>query len=201
MTEGKGAEWGKTAMRELMLIKYERRTGLIRENISSKTLDWGSNNESAAIQWVGEQFLNDVKSCADDFDEIVFNEPSEVEGFGDSPDFFLYDFDGNIDAVGEIKCPTDQAKIEELRSLTSIDEKQEYYWQFIGHFIGTPEAKRLLFVVYDAYANEGVIIEMQRDDHLGNIDKAINRIKLGNRYVNELLKLNSYGQSNQRQGV
>lgn len=185
MQAGKGCEFGTQAMREIYFIKYERRTGLTREGISGKSLDWGTNNEPVALEWLRSQFLNEIKSCSKDFDEIVFNEP--FPGFGDSPDFYMYGFDGEIEAVGEIKCPTDQAKIEELRDLKQIDEKQEYYWQFLGHFIGTPQARKLLYVIYDGYANEGIILEMLRDDHEENITRLTERIQRANGLIDEML--------------
>lgn len=187
MQSGRGEEFGKQAIREMMFVKYERRTGTVRENVSARSMDWGSNHEAAALQWLKDQFLNEIKSCADDFEHIVFNEP--FYGFGDSPDFYLYDIGGGeiIEAVGEVKCPTDQAKIEELLDLVEITEKQEYYWQFIGHFIGVPQAKKLLFVIYDGYVNDGKIIEMHRKDHEKNIDRAITRIMRANRIIDERL--------------
>ena len=38
--------------------------------------------------------MNEIKSCTTDFKDIVFNEP--FEGFGDSPDFYVYGFDGKV---------------------------------------------------------------------------------------------------------
>lgn len=187
MTKGtKGAEWGQTALKALYAVKYERRTGLIRESFNNSNFDWGHENEENAIEWLKSQTMQLVKSCSNDFDEIVFQQP--IDGFGDSPDAFIYDFnEKTIDAVVEIKCPVNVGKIEEFHDLKEIDEKSEYYWQFIAHFIGTPTAKRLVYVVYDGYANDGLIFEMQRADHLINIDLLQQRITKANKFIDRAL--------------
>lgn len=130
MKAGKGCPFGKAALDAMYLVRYERRTGTMRENGSNKAFDWGHENEPLAVEWVRSQLMNEIKSCTTDFKDIVFNEP--FEGFGDSPDFYVYGFDGKVIALGEIKCPMSQGKIESLQFGNTIDEKDEYYWQFLG---------------------------------------------------------------------
>ena len=101
----------------------------------------------------------------------------------------MYGVSGNLTAVGEIKCPVGQAKIEELRFLKVIDEKTEYYWQFLGHFIGKPEVDTLYYVIYDGYQNDGRILEMHRADHAENIAKLAERIKLADTVIETSIKL------------
>ena len=88
MKAGKGCPFGKAALDAMYLVRYERRTGTIRENGSAKAFDWGHENEPLAVEWVRSQLMNDIKSCTTDFSDIIFNEP--FEGFGDSPDFYVY---------------------------------------------------------------------------------------------------------------
>ncbi|MHC8418198.1 hypothetical protein SD317_22960, partial [Bacteroides hominis] len=83
----------------------------------------------------------EIKSCTTDFEDIVFNEP--FEGFGDSPDAYVYGFNGKVSALVEIKCPMSQGKIESLQLLQEINDKDEYYWQFLGHFLGRPDVDTL----------------------------------------------------------
>ena len=132
------------------------------------------------------QLMNEIKSCTTDFKDIVFNEP--FEGFGDSPDFYVYGFDGKVIALGEIKCPMSQGKIESLQFGNTIDEKDEYYWQFLGHFLGRPDVDKLYYVIYDGYTNEGRILEMNRADHVDNIKKLYDRIRLASEMVDESIR-------------
>lgn len=177
MKKGRGVKWGESAKKVLYAVKYELRTGLERPEQSNKNFDWGHENEPFGVEWLRAQMMNEVKSCSADFEQIIFCEP--FEGFGDSPDAYIYDFDGNIEGVVEIKCPVDIAKIEEIMECEEITEKHEYYWQFLGHFIGTPEAKYLIWCVYDGYADDGFMLRMNRKDHIENINKLEARIKEG----------------------
>lgn len=191
MTSGRGKDelFGAKALAVMYATRYERRTGTIRENPNAKALEWGKENEPLAIEWLRQQLpFSDVKSCSLDFDDIVFNEP--FDGFGDSPDAYVYTND-ELTANVEIKCPISQAKIEELQFLRAIDEKTEYYYQFLGHFIGKPEVDTLYYVIFDAYQNEGRILELHRADHEANIQKLTERIKLANEIINASLCLKS----------
>ena len=186
MKAGKGCPFGKAALDAMYLVRYERRTGTMRENGSNKAFDWGHENEPLAVEWVRSQLMNEIKSCTTDFKDIVFNEP--FEGFGDSPDFYVYGFDGKVIALGEIKCPMSQGKIESLQFGNTIDEKDEYYWQFLGHFLGRPDVDKLYYVIYDGYTNEGRILEMNRANHADNIKKLYDRIRLASEMIDESIR-------------
>lgn len=186
MKAGKGTPYGKTFFDALYIVRYERRTGVTRENGSNKAFDWGHDNEPLAVEWVRSQLMDEIKSCTTDFPDIVFNEP--FAGFGDSPDFYVYGSNGAIKALGEIKCPMSQGKIESLQFLTEITEKDEYYWQFLGHFVGMPTVETLYYVIYDGYNNDGRIIAMNRSEHTANIQKLTDRIRLANEIVECSLK-------------
>lgn len=75
MKAGKGCPFGKGALDAMYLVRYERRTGTMRENGSNKAFDWGHENEPLAVEWVRSQLMNEIKSCTTDFKDIVFNEP------------------------------------------------------------------------------------------------------------------------------
>jgi len=173
----KGVDWGESAKDVLFAAKYQHRTGLQLEQKDLFQFKWGHEQEPNAVEWLRAQTMDEVKSCESDFDQIVFQQP--FEGFGDSPDAFILNTDGSVKVVVEIKCPVDQVKIEKLREETDIHDKHEYYWQFIAHMIGTPEAKELWWVIFDGYNDEGHIVKMFRKDHLANIEKLIARIKDG----------------------
>lgn len=186
MKAGKGCLFGKTALDAMYLVRYERRNKTIRENGSNKAFDWGHENEPLAVEWVRTQLMNEIKSCTTDFEDIVFNEP--FEGFGDSPDFYVYGRDKKVIALGEIKCPMSQGKIESLQFTSSIDEKDEHYWQFLGHFLGRPDVDKLYYVIYDGYMNDGRILEMNRADHVENIQKLYDRIRLASEMIDESIR-------------
>lgn len=186
MKAGKGTPFGKAALDVMFNVRYERRTGVIRENGSNKAFDWGHENEPLAVEWVRSQLMNEVKSCTTDFNDIVFNRP--FEGFGDSPDFYVYDAKGNVIALGEIKCPMSQGKIETLQFLEEITEADEYYWQFLGHFLGRSDVDTLYYVIYDGYVNNGRILEMHRADHASNLKKLYDRIRLAHELIDASLR-------------
>lgn len=186
MKAGKGCPFGKAALDVMYAVRYERRTKLTRENGSAKAFDWGHENEPLAVEWTRGQLMNDIKSCSDDFDDIVFNEP--FDGFGDSPDFYVYGRNGVVLALGEVKCPMSQGKIESLQFMTEITDKDEYYYQFLGHFLGRPDVDILYYVIFDGYANDGRIIGMSRADHSDNIQKLYDRVRLCSEIVDESIR-------------
>lgn len=188
MKSGKGCLFGKASLDAMYAARYERRTGITRANGNNKAFDWGHENEPLAVEWVRSQLMNEVKSCSTDFGQIIFNEP--FEGFGDSPDFYVYAADGSVIALGEIKCPMSQGKIESLQLADSITDKDEYYYQFLGHFIGRPDVDKLYYVIYDGYTNSGRILEMERADHADNIQKVYDRIRLSSEMIDESLRSN-----------
>ena len=178
----KNVLWGETAKDVLFAAKYQHRTGLELEQKDLYQFKWGHEQEPNAIEWLKLQTMHDVISCANDFEDIVFNQP--FPGFGDSPDAYV----NGKKIVCEIKCPVDQVKIEKLREETCIHDKHEYYWQFLAHFIGSPESDELWWVIYDGYADDGHIVKMLRKDHLDNIEKLTARINDGIYVVKKCLE-------------
>lgn len=171
----KGIEWGEGAKDVLYGVKYERRTGLMRETKDFiKNFTFGKEHEPSAFEWLKQNGYPDIKN-SDDFEDIIFHEP--FENFGDSPDFIGYEL------VGEIKCNISQEKFEKMMDEKVIHDKSEYYEQFLGHLIGMPEAKKLVFCNYDPVSGKGHVIEMLRKDHLDNIEKLEQRINDGNKVV------------------
>ena len=81
-----------------------------------------------------------------------------------------------------------QGKIESLQFGNTIDEKDEYYWQFLGHFLGRPDVDKLYYVIYDGYTNEGRILEMNRANHADNIKKLYDRIRLASEMIDESIR-------------
>lgn len=176
---GKGIDWGSGAKDVLYGSLYQQRTGIQLKNKDFWQFKWGHENEPNAIEWLRKNG-HDVKSCTEDFDEIIFKTP--FDKFGDSPDFHLGE-----KIVGEIKCFVDQVKIEKFREITEIHDKTENYEQFLGHFIGAPERDELWWVIYDAYADDAHIVKMYRKDHLAAIERLTARIQDGIYVVDKCL--------------
>ena len=173
----KGVLWGDTAKNILHECLYEIQNGVQLEPKDFWQMKWGRENEPKAIEWLRGYTDLKVKSCAEDFEEIIFNEPFPL--FGDSPDAYVYNENGSIHAVVEIKCPTSQLKIQKLRKLKLIHDKHEHYHQFLGHLIGEPKAPELWWLNYDAYVNKGYVSKMKRVEHLGQIKQLTARINDG----------------------
>ena len=151
---------------------------LIRENKRNKptfhldnfNFDWGHKQEPMAIAWLRQNTMMDIKSCTEDFSEIVFNICSC--GLGDSPDFYVGE------DVGEIKCPTSEAKFEAMLEMDKWQIAEEYsVLQLAGHFIGKPDAKKLYLLVYDGQNDDdemdvlsplaperGILVEFTREE-------------------------------------
>lgn len=176
MKKGRGAGeiWGSVAKTELYAVRYEMRTGVEPPEQFNKYFDHGKENETLAIEWMRQNFIQDIKHCTDDFDEIVFRCP--IEGVGDSPDALMYNAKGEEEVVVEIKCITKIAKIEEGRECKEIHDKHEYYWQFLGHFIGSPHIDKLLYLEYDAFSDDAHYLWMHRKDHQKNIEILTERL-------------------------
>lgn len=174
--------WGATAITELYGIKYERRTNLTLETVECKAFEFGHENEPLALEALRRKYkFYDIKSCSEDYPDIVFKKP--FEGAGDSPDVNIYNRAGVVCGIAELKCNISQTKFEKLRDVTVIDKKHEYYWQFIMHFIGTPSAKFLIWGNYDACNDEIHAVILKRKDVEDDIAWLTQRIKDGIRYI------------------
>lgn len=135
----------KTAITYLYQLKRERRLNAPLYERSNYNFDFGHENEPMAINWLKANTKHDIKHCSNSFDfpEIYF--AISKNGTGDSPDFFA---DGHI--VGEIKCPVDRVKFEQILDLSKDDVKAEYEHQFANHFNCNPKCDTLLYCIYDA---------------------------------------------------
>jgi hypothetical protein len=177
---GKGIDWGETAKEVLYAVKYERRTGLMIESKDFiKNFQFGKEHEPAAIAWLRKNGYPDIIH-SEDQDDIIFRE--RFGCFGDSPDFEGHKL------TGEIKCNVSQSKFESLLDIDKIHDKSEYYDQLMGHFIGNPEAEKLVYCMYDAYNDEGHVVELFRKDHQKRIDLLTERIKQANEVVEAALR-------------
>lgn len=140
---GKGDKYGVGAVDYLYQKKRERRTGKPVFERDNYNFIFGHDNEKYAIAWLRHNTELDIRSCADDFPEIVFDIHPEMDFVGDSPDFFVGD------DVGEIKCPINEAKLERLLGASREDVVEEYRDQLCGHLSCHPKAEKLYYLVYD----------------------------------------------------
>ena len=141
-------EFGDTALEYFYELAWERESGIPTYTPSNRNFDWGSTQEPYAVKWVRAnhpEFI--VRHCSsEDFDDIVFN-VAEC-GLGDSPDIYYRRVDEVVENVGEIKCVMGGAKLKRIKEMSKDEARVEHEYQFSGHFIGKPDAVKLLYVVY-----------------------------------------------------
>ena len=157
---GKDNSWGDTAISYMYEKRYERVRSKSVRNEDNKNFRWGHEQEPMALAWLRENTMWNVKGCTDDFVDIVFIRPFPDVAFGDSPDFYAYDEDGVLFAVGEIKCLASQEKFDKYTLCTREELIGEYRDQFVGHLLAHPEVDRLLYVIYDGKAEEDELDEV-----------------------------------------
>jgi len=177
--------FSKTAVSELYFNKFERRTGRTRTETKCFAFDFGHENEPFALEKYREENPDViVKSCSEDFDDIVFVVPEEFDGkFGDSPDAYIYNREGVMTAVAEVKCNVSEAKFESLRDIKVINDKHEYWWQFIAHLTCHPLVNRLVWINYCPTSDELHCVELLRSDCLDAISEFTRKIKLANEWI------------------
>lgn len=141
-------EFGDTALEYFYQLSWERESGIPIYTPSNRNFDWGTTQEPYAIKWLREnhpEFI--VRHCSsDDFDDIIFN-IAEC-GLGDSPDLYYRRPEETIENVGEIKCIMSGSKLKRIKEMSKDEARKEHEYQFAGHFIGKPDAQKLLYVVY-----------------------------------------------------
>jgi len=179
---GRGAAnvFGKTAMSYISMIVTQIKEGDLMEETDRGTIwqmQFGTDNEPLAINWMRENFMEEVKSGTTDFGDILFMCPNEY--FGDSPDGLVYNNDELL-GWAEIKCPANKMKACTLTDGTQKleDVIDEYKDQFIGHFIGNPECDFGYYVIYNAHVNaltgepydRGVRFVLDRKDYATEIE-------------------------------
>lgn len=190
MKKGRGKEeWGDTAIKVLLAVAHERRTGVERPSLKGiKALEWGRQYESEALDFYRQKTGIDMRSGSTDFDEIVFVEP--FAGFGDSPDGITEDGVGRA----EIKCPEDGSRHYEYTCIKAIAEGDDYYWQFLGHLLDE-KAEWCDFVTYDPRSKDNDplkinIVRVWKMDHEFNLRRVQDRINKGNRVIDLALEKN-----------
>lgn len=188
--KGKDAEWGDVSKKVLYGVKYALRTKLLCDQQEFWQMKHGKDNEPRAVEWLRNNHaaiekicggkVEKIEHCSEDFEDIEFLVP--FDGFGDSPDVKITFTDGRI-WRGEIKCPVGGEKIEMTLEEKSFHDKMEYFDQMCGHLIGDPNAEGVLFINYDAYADDAHLIPMWRKDVTTQVAAITERIKKAYAYV------------------
>jgi len=177
---GKADVFGETAKTYINQIITQIKEGDLMDETERGEIwqmQFGKENEPLALNWLRENFMEEVKSGAEDFGDILFLCPNEY--FGDSPDALIYDNDELL-GWAEIKCPANKMKACNLTDGTKKIEDviDEYKDQFIGHFIGSPNTDIGYYVIYNAHINaltgkaydRGVRFIINRSDLEAEID-------------------------------
>lgn len=198
----KGQDWGDTAIKYMYEKRYERINHKPIRNEDNANFRWGREQEPYAIAWLRENTMWEILHCSEDLDKIVFIKPFKGVGFGDSPDFYVMEENGKIQAVGEIKCLVSQSKFEEASLSSKWELIEEYKEQLAGHFIAHPNVNRLIYFLYDGKAEEddmdeldeldpkrGLIIEYTRDELSDIISFVESKIKAADILIDKSIEL------------
>lgn len=189
MKTGKGGkpEWGETSITAMLAVAHERLTGIERKSVKGVyALEWGKMYEGEALEFYKLKTGIDMRSASFDFDDIVFVEP--FANFGDSPDGIT------LDGIGrsEIKVPESGAIHLDYTTITAISEKDDYYWQFLGHLLDE-QAEWCDFISYDPRIKEDHPLKMHtvrvvKMDHKFNLARLKERIEKANRIIDLALE-------------
>lgn len=156
---------------------------LERTNIETREMRYGTECEEIARKVY-------VKKTKCELAEAGFIH-SDIPFYGDSPDGVVVDKE-TFEPIGviEIKCPKPEtfmkykALFNKGKSLMDIEDK--YYWQCQSHMYCN-NVQWCDFVYFDKMQKNGlqiVRIERNQDD----IDAMLERIRLADKFINELLK-------------
>lgn len=144
--------FGDGAISYLYRIARERRLNKPCRNISTPEMEWGKEHEKDAINCFNINTFSQLKSCGEDFDEIIFVD-NIFNGYGDSPDAYCY-INNKLSYMAEIKCFPSEDKIERLREASMEEAIEEYYWQLISHFLSHPNVNIMYYIVYDGKSDD-----------------------------------------------
>ena len=163
-----GAKFGDTALAYIYSIQRQRLTKVPDDQVSSKSMSIGTDNEPYAIDWLRENTDLKVLHCDNDFTEKLFIKVPEI-GFGTSPDAIVAPSDymetENIDFTTlsfepkqliEIKCIVGtgaKGKDWMFSPTVSYEKKRaavfaEHNEQLIGQFISMPTVESIILMKY-----------------------------------------------------
>lgn len=183
-------EFGDTALDCFYELSWERESGIPTYTPSNRNFEWGKQQEPYAVKWLianHPEFI--IRHCSsDDFDEIVFN-VAEC-GLGDSPDVYYRRIEEVTENVGEIKCIMSGAKLKRIKEMSKEEARVEHEDQLAGHFIGKPDATKLLYICYLGQNDDdpfdildpldpkrGVIFEYSREEFTDLISQIEAKVK------------------------
>lgn len=142
-------EFGETAINYLYQIQREKRLNKPTYQRDIYNFTMGKEGEPYGIAWLRANRPDLViRHCSsDDFYEIPFCKSES--GAYDSPDFYADEI-----IVGEIKCPVDKAKFEQMRDMTKEEVVGEYDLQFANHLNCNPQCTKLMYLLYDSQVDD-----------------------------------------------
>ena len=187
-------EFGEVAIKYLYQLQGEKRLGRPMYQRDNYNFEFGRKAEPYAIAYLRANYPDwIIKHCSsDDFPEIVFCK-SEA-GAWDSPDFYV-----GLSAVGEIKCPVDQAKFEQLRDMTKDEVRVEYEMQLANHLNCNPTCSKLIYFIYSAQIDDdeldvldpldpsrGILFEYDRSEFQELISQIEEKVKKVMRFLADI---------------
>lgn len=193
-------KWTQTAISYLYKIQRQRTLKQPAPCKNARSLEWGQINEKYAIEWLRENFSENIFWCDSDGDEKVFIDG--FDGFGGSPDAYLGRPD-NIKAFIEIKSVFGETETNYIFSPTvPLSKKREFVFKEHGDQLAAqmllPNAPRVIYLMkYDPMdendefdvrsplsPDRGIMFQFAKEELLPKMKVIEERVKFANAYLN-----------------
>ena len=213
MTKGRGKDWGQTAISYLYQIEMERYLNEPPINRDAPALRFGRENEQYAVEWLKENFSENIRYYETDFDEKPFITVDWAR-FGATPDVDIPDGNGFPEKIVEIKTTFSDGAIYDYFSPTKPYEKKrilalkEHRNQMAGQLLACPTCKTIYILKYNPQRDDtewdlrspldtsrGIMFEFKREEFGTYLDEVKDRIIKADEYLNlgqELEGINDY---------
>lgn len=213
MTRGRGKDWGQTAISYLYQIEMERYLNEPPINRDAPALRFGRENEQYAVEWLRENFSENIRYYETDFDEKPFITVDWAR-FGATPDVDIPNEDGFPEKIVEIKTTFSDGAIYDYFSPTKPYEKKkilalkEHRNQMAGQLLACPTCNTIYILKYNPQRDDtewdlrspldtsrGIMFEFKREEFGTYLDEVKDRIIKADQYLNlglELEGINDY---------
>lgn len=209
----KSGKWTQTAISYLYKVQRQRYINAPAPIKNARSLSWGNENESLAIEWLRENYLKGKSSnfsifhCDEDGDEKVFI--SGKDNFGGSPDAYLM-YGSKIRSYIEIKCVYGENETNWMFSPTvPLEDKRkrvydEHIFQMAGQLLLPGSPDKIMLMKYDAPDDEdefdmrdefdpqrGIIFNFTKKELMPIMEEMKERVWFANKCLNDGINLDN----------
>lgn len=189
---GKFTDGNITYLRKIERQRYLKEPA---PRVYSKAMQFGTDNEPYAVEWLRHNTFYKIVHCDVDLPEKVFKKTRW--GLGASPDCFA-----DKDTLVEIKCVYGEAETNLIFSPSASYEKKlnhcfsEHKDQMIGQLLVYPKIKKIILFKYDPQDDEnefdlrsaldpsrGIMFEFTREDFGNALESTKNRVIFADKYL------------------